>query len=590
MSEQRINPQNLNSLDVLQYLKERAKDKPSVFVQLYCYLNGRPLRYVDSKDPFRWRHFLIGPLDCLERNEVEMKARQVGASSLHIGKSLFLLTKYEHTSLIYTFPRDKQLRKFSQTRVDKMIDESPYFSKLCPPKDRNVYLKPIGTSLWHLVSAWETGLGEGTPADFLFFDEYDRMRDEVETAFSESISSSRFGFISRFSTPTLPTRGVARLYALSTRHRYYYTCEHCGERQFLTIDENLLLVDERKYKPHLEIVEDGAFQIVCRKCKRELNRMQKGVWIPEYKDRDIVGFHISQLNCPWISADEIMRKKLKYRSEQLFRNYVLGEPYVDNNAGISRGVLLQCIDPSRKLQFGGRGGCEVISVGIDWGSTNWVVVLGMQSDGKIVLLNFFWVEDTDEPLGQVREIATRIAPYNPDYIVGDMGYGKDRNAQMLHYFPNKFFACQYLEGGFLMQWNEKRRIVKANRTLSLQNVMMSFVERRIILPQLDSSIETLITHITNLAVVKDEDEETGTIVERVEHLGPADGAHALNYALLPLEEIRFHTESTGEVEFDFVTDYLQEGPFPQPGTIRGFEDLDQYWKERTSTELDFEVL
>ena len=573
------------NVDYKSYLEERAKDRVLVFAQLYRRLKGQKLSYYDTTNPRKWRHFLIQPMEDYAQDVVWMKGRQVGASEAHINFVLHFLVYHPYTNAIYTFPRDKQLRKFSQTRVDTALDESKFLSNLCPSKNRNVYLKPIGNSNWHLVSAWETNLGEGTPADLVCFDEYDRMKDEVETAFTESLSSSPYGLIRRFSTPTLPMRGVARLYSKSNMYHYYYTCEHCGEKQFLTFDDNVLLVDESKYRPYLEEVDDGAFIIACRKCKKELNRMQQGEWISEYSNKDIMGYYVSQINCPWISADEIVRKRLKYKSEQLFRNYVLGEPYVDSNTGIRREEIMQAIDPNLTMIGGGRGEFDTISVGIDWGNTNWVVVLGLRSDGRIQLINFFWVEDTSEPLGQVKEIANRISVYQPDYIICDVGYGKDRNAQMLHYFPNQTYACQYIVGGFLSRWNEKGHVVKTNRTLSLQNVMSFIRTKRIILPRFDDKLNVLIGHITNLAVVKQEDDETGEIVETVEHMGPADGAHALNYALLPLEQIQRKIESRGDFEFSFVED-PNANVFPANGTMKGWDDLDSYWRNKIDIDLD----
>ena len=36
--------------------------------------------------------------------------------------------------------------------------------------------------------------------------------------------------------------------------------------------------------------------------------MQKGEWVAAYPGRAIRGYHMSQLNAPWITADEIMKK------------------------------------------------------------------------------------------------------------------------------------------------------------------------------------------------------------------------------------------------------------------------------------------
>ena len=96
---------------------------------------------------------------------------------------------------------------------------------------RNVTRKPFNHSNLFLNSAWGKELGgEGTPADMLCLDEYDQMADGIEGAFIESLSSSPYKLIRRFSTPTLPGRGVSELFDTSDQHFYFYTCEHCGEK------------------------------------------------------------------------------------------------------------------------------------------------------------------------------------------------------------------------------------------------------------------------------------------------------------------------------------------------------------------------
>jgi len=570
-----------------EYLEARAEERASVFARYYRYLRGKKLSYTDTSNPHAFRPFLIAIMDDRHPDKVVKKSRQVGMSEAQINEVLWFVATHPYVNVVYTFPRDKQLRPFSQTRVDAAIDSSAYLSSLCPnnPKYRNVYQKRfLNHSNLFMVSAWESGLGEGTAADMVCFDEYDRMHEEVWTAFSESLSASAYNLMRRFSTPTIPSRGVAKIYAMSDQHRYFLKCEHCGEWQYLTFADNLLQVGEG-IQEHIQYVPEGTFIIACRKCKKELNRLQKGEWVPAYPNRDIRGYHISQLYCPWISADEIYRKRLRYASDQLFYNYVLGEEYSDTGALLTRSDFLNCVNPAIGPVLS-REGCVMVSVGVDWGRMNWVVVLGLLPNGRERVLNVFWVPDTPVALEQVKIIASRIAPYNPDIIVCDAGYGKDRNAELLSIFPGRTWSCEYAQKGYLATWKEGQYVVRVNRTLSLRQAILAFKKRMVEVWPMDEAMELLCSHLSNLTIIQEEDEETGEITEEVTNTGPDHLAHAFNYAHIALDAERFQIREGGGFDYRFMSEqeYTGEGPgvyVPDPFTIATMGDFAELWDELT---------
>src|SRR5690606_38244761 len=90
-------------------------------------------------------------------------------------------------------------------------------------------------------------------------------------------------------------------------------------------------------------IEDGTFIFVCAKCRKPLDRWYNGEWVAKYPNRkEIRGYHISQLNAVWISADDIKRRELRYTSRQLFYNYVIGEPYANEGLIITEDDILAC--------------------------------------------------------------------------------------------------------------------------------------------------------------------------------------------------------------------------------------------------------
>jgi len=570
------------------YLEARSQERASVFARYYRLLRGKKLSYTDWSNPFAFRPFLVKIMDDRHPDKVVKKARQIGMSEAQVNEVLWFVGVHPFVNAIYTFPRDKQLRPFSQTRVDAAINSSSYLSSLCPdnPKYRNVYQKRfLNNSNIFMVSAWESGLGEGTAADMVCFDEYDRMQEDVWTAFSEALSASTYRMMRRFSTPTVPARGVAKFYAMSDQHQYFLKCEHCGEWQTLSFEENVIQVKPNGVQEHIQYVEDGTFIIACKKCKQELNRMQKGEWVPAYSGRNVRGYHISQLYCPWISADDIYRKRLRYASDQLFYNYVLGMEYCEEGALLTRTDFLNCVNPEIGPTTS-RGECVMVSVGIDWGRTNWVVVLGLLPNGRERVLSAFWVNDTPVALEQVKIIAAKLAPYNPDIIVCDTGYGKDRNAELLSIFPGRVWGCEYADKGFLASWRDGQYVVRVNRTLSIRQAILAFKKRQVEVWRMDNVMETMCSHLESLTIVQEEDEETGEITESVASMGPDHLAHAFNYAHIALDSERFQIREGGGFDYRFMTEGEYTGeevrPFiPSPGEITTLGDFQLLWDELT---------
>ncbi|HUM43688.1 MAG TPA: phage terminase large subunit family protein [Fervidobacterium sp.] len=563
----------MSDISVRDFLEELAHERPSVFAQYYRRLKGKRLRYTNPHDLYAWRHFLVQPMDDFHSDKVIKKARQLGASECHLNEVFWFLTEHDYTNTIYTFPRGPKMREFSQTRVEPAIQESPYLDSLSPVRLRNVTRKPFNHSNLFLNSAWGKELGEGTPADMLCLDEYDQMADGIEGAFIESLSSSPYKLIRRFSTPTLPGRGVSELFDTSDQHFYFYTCEHCGEKQYLTKD-NLIQIKKDGVKEHLGLVEDGTFIIGCTKCKKELNRVQKGEWVAAYPGRAIRGYHMSQLNAPWITADEIMRSRFKLRSDQLWYNYVLGEPYYDAGALLSPVEFQRCENPLRSMSLS-RENCTMVSVGIDWGKVSWVTVLGMLPDGKVRLLNFFWETDTNVALESVNRIAARIQMFEPDIIICDTGYGQDRIPHLMDLFPGRVWGCQYSERGLIAKFNHQGFVVSANRTGSLKQVILAFKKGGVELPRHDEAMETLMNHLCALTILQEEDDR-GEFKEVVERMGPDHGAHSFNYANLGIEKEKMLYRVIGESDFSFL-DTGGGLSLPQDRQFKDMNELAQHW-------------
>lgn len=232
-----------------------------------------------------------------------------------------------------TFPREKQLTDFSTTRINEVMEESPRMKHLFGVPNQT-FLKKIGFSSFLLLrSAWESNLGEGIDADGVTFDEKDRMKEGIEVAFRESLSSSKYNLLREVSTPTLPGRGVDASFLHSDQMEWHIRCTKCGMWQTIEYPENVIQMMD--IPPGAKELPEGAFEYRCRKdkCRGDLDRVH-GQWIAKYPSRaNIRGYLIPQTICPWINATQLMQKKIDYKFQQLWENYssLPGFPVLTNN-------------------------------------------------------------------------------------------------------------------------------------------------------------------------------------------------------------------------------------------------------------------
>jgi hypothetical protein len=555
-------------LSIRDGLTEMAKKRASTWSMFNRTIKGNPYTFdvsglidklVDASTAterkrlmLRHRPFLVQPLNDPHPHKVYKKGRQVGVSELSVTEVLWFLDSHPNTKWIYTFPREKQLTDFSTTRITEAMGESPRMKHLFGVPNQT-FLKKVGASSFLLLrSAWESNLGEGVDADGVTFDEKDRMKEGIEVAFRESLSSSKYGLLREVSTPTLPGRGVDATFMHSDQQEWHVKCEKCGLWQPIEYPDNV--VQMMDVAPGAKELPPGAYEYRCRKerCRGSLDRVH-GYWVPKYPTRkNIRGYLIPQTICPWISATEMMQKKIDYKFQQFWENYVLAKTSIGENVLLSEQDFVDSV-AGHDLVFARSPDWAEISVGIDWGHLNWVVVIGKNAhNGRRYLLNLAVFEDDPrQELESVKGIDAFISPFQPDIIVADAGYGKDRNSYLLKRYPERLFACWYnpSEKGsrtFQPSWSDAFAKVLVDRTMTIKDTCRFVKDKELGLPKWDRSVQLLAKHFTNLAPMRIEEE--GEIYEVIEKTGDDHLVHALGYAKLGLDKL---DDSVSSFSFDF---------------------------------------
>lgn len=548
-----IQPMNTKRLEEM-FLRQYA----SLWAMKYKTIKNKPTTYV-SKNPFKHRPWQTAILDDKHPNKAIEKSRQLGMSEVGVTEVLHFLIMNLSTKAMYLFPRASQMMDFSKSRIKPVLQASQYFDDMIDKSFDSITTKRILDSWLFMRSGWDGGLGEGVDTDFLAIDEYDRMKEGVEIAFQEGLSSSKYGLMRRWSTPSIPGRGINNIMSQSDQMRYVWTCEHCGEKQFLTFDDNIIQVKPHGVNSSTLEVEDGTFIVGCKKCKKELNRMGTGIWVPQFPTiKEIRGYHISQMDAAWISADDIMRRKFKYSSKQLFYNYVVGEPFASEGLKVTEEDIRASIRLpkevlSRTNQYVG------IIAGIDWGATSYMAVLGLKANGAVDLLNLYSVTNEQlTPLKDVSFFCAILRAYQPNIVVADSGYGADKNSYGYTQFPAAWYSCYWTTSKdahsrtrFMDNWNENTREVTVDKTLAVQRVLHSVKGRLIGMFPWNEKIMMLSQHFKNTVIM--DEESDGLVYSKATRVGADHYVSALAYGLIGVNKLtNYNIKINNAMPIEFI--------------------------------------
>ena len=427
----------------------------------------------------------------------------------------------------------RQLDSFIQTRLDPVLHKG-YYSTILSPEGDSIKSKKLRNSFLIFRSANKASSVEGVDIDYLSLDEYDRIGKMAEDSAMESMSSSKFQLVRRWSTPTTPNWGVHDLYEHSDRKNYLHKCSACNHWNKMTYADyedggNLLCINPDGVHEDTREVEDGSYIYVCNKCGKPLDRWYNGEWVAERPNvTSMSGYLITQMSAVWISADDIKRKEFNAKTKQTFWNYVVGEPYQDLALALVDGdVMNHRRNYLERRMTSGRGNYVRITVGIDWGVNHSVLVMGQRSTGEVDIINTFSIKETagftDDIDRDVREMAERIRLYDPDLILADIGYNGNRIAQLNQHFRGIVYGVQVnpakSNGQVDAKWSDNDRRVNIDK-LTQNRIMLEKIKTGRIgfWKAQDDELNRFVDHWKNV-VIRDEEDDDGNITKIITRKG-----------------------------------------------------------------------
>lgn len=516
-------------------------------------------------------------------NKAVIKSRQLGLSELGIGEMIHFADTHSYAGVkcLYTFPTNRQMEEFVGTRLNPLL-ESGYYATLVDKSNDSLKKKKIRNSFVLFRSSSKGAAVEGIDIDYLSMDEYDRVAPSAEISATESMTSSQFHILRRWSTPTVPNYGIHALYDRSDQHVYMHRCDSCGFRQQMDYELNIECLDEDGVDVIARTVKDGTFRFICQKCKKPLDRWYNGEWVAAFPDRTLNGlgtrgYLITQMNFVGISADQLKRKELEAKSKQHFYNYVLGFPFQDVALAVQDGDIYDHMDPAVPEPMKSRGNYRFISVGIDWGNHHWITIRGMRDNGRIDLIRAFNVERARGVANieaDLEAVINQLVPYSPDIICADIGDSGNYVYKLQEFFGmGKVYGVKVnpnprSNGQIQPLWAETKGQVTVDKlTQNKRHISDMKMGRLGFYNQKDRDLQLYAQHWKNVVIRDEEDELTGDIYQIITNRGDDHYAQSSVYSMVGMDHLLepFIT-NTVENAFGYT---LVNNPTPQQTDIFG---------------------
>lgn len=376
------------------------------------------------------------------------KAAQVGFSTTAIIKSLWL-AKSRKMDLIYTLPTYSDVHDFVTSKVNRIIDQNPVLKEWTVDKD-TIEQKRVGDSVIYYRGTFSERAALMVSSDLNVHDEVDRSNLKVVDQYYSRLQHSKYGWQWLFSNPSAPDTGVDRLWNRSDQKHWFVPCPKCGHEQFLTM-ANILEKEKDEY------------YFGCVKCKTELNR-RKGRWIKRWKEvKDISGYWISLLMCPWVPANQIKLLE-RTKSPEFFDNFVLGVPHTGSGNSVSKDVILRNLTSEINRQEGR------IVIGVDPGIDIRYVVGNREG-----LFYYGSCKNYDE-------LDNLMKRWDKAIMVMDQGGDIIGSRQLRDKYKNRVFLAAYRtdrKDDNLFKWDDESGTVQIDRNNTIQLVIDELTDRRI---------------------------------------------------------------------------------------------------------------
>lgn len=382
--------------------------------------NGRPFEFTD-------RRFMRDFFNDTSPLQAFLKPPQIGATETEIVKSMWVAKKMKK-DIIYTLPTQSDVYDMGGGKVNRIVAQNPVLKEWVKDHD-TVEQKSIGDNIIYYRGTFSAKQAMMVASQLNIHDEVDASNPEVITQYETRLQGQSGGMRWYFSHPSLAGFGIDIYWQQSDMKEWYITCNECTHEQTLQWPESINR-EKKEYQ--------------CRRCGAGISdaKRSNGRW----KDKDgrvwagkvqgsyeFSGWHASQLMCPWITAEAILKAKDDpMKSEQYFFNYVLGLPYVSSENKIMPEVVLRNVVKTVNSQE------PTVVIGVDTGLPVHYVMANQ--DGFFFARKCPQVSVTYDPY---EELERHLLRFKNSIIVADQGGDLIGIRKLQAKYPGRVFLVYY---------------------------------------------------------------------------------------------------------------------------------------------------
>lgn len=463
---------------------------------------------------FERREYLWVPYHDDHPWQVTQKATQLGETIRAVLRAIYAMIVKGYRSVLYYFPNDNDIKRFSKGRAKPLITENPHIAKYITKTDE-VHLKQFGSCLLYLLGMGTALSVKSIPANAVFLDEFDEANqaafDQVLERLGGQMEDDNEIYVHLFSNPTLPDYGVTLEFESTDQKFYLLKCSSCGH--YNCLEDMWMDWTGGGGKPPLITLKDGRTIRACGKCGSELNPA-KGEWIakrPSVTDKR--GYHYTQLwsQTKWHRPSNILDKYYKAIEKgnlQIFVNQTIGYGYIEAENRLSiEEVLALCgsvgmASASRTPSY----------MGIDQGKGLHVVIGGKLPGRCAEITHICEYPDTKNAKGETvsawDEMDRLMKDFNVTRCVVDAkpeirnarAFAERHKGKVWLYWDNI-----HQKGGYA--WNEKEMNVSCNRTETLDASHAAIKEQKVVTPKNCRPVKEFAKHLHNVGRKLEEEEE-----------------------------------------------------------------------------------
>lgn len=501
--------------------KEIKELVPTLWVETHKIKNeaGLPIE-------FHNHYFMMDFYNDMSPLQVMLKAPQIGATVAEIIKS-FHCAKYQKWDIIYTLPTQGDVSDMAGGKINRIVAQNPILGEWVRDHD-TVEQKSIGESIIYYRGTYSNKQAMMVSSDLNIHDEVDASDAEVIQQYETRLQAKADGRRWYFSHPSLSGYGVDKPWQQSDKKEWFINCNHCGKEQQLKWPENIS-VEKRCY--------------VCQFCAQELSDESRrvGKWKPT-SSGIFSGYHVSQLMCPWITADKILTD-FETKDKQYFWNYVLGLPYVGSENKIDPSVVLKNVTDVINDQE------DRIIIGVDTGLPIHFTVLNKQ--GVFYYGKCKPATDTYDPYDTIESMLKR---WPKSIVVSDQGGDLIGIRKLQAKYPGRVFLCYYRRdksGKEMIKWHdgEEYGVVTVDRNRMIQITVEQLRDMGRI--RLNGSIDDWKEWASHWGNIYRTVKETPLGAEYIwERNGPDHFVHSTIYALVGLDKYGTSMATVVQPRFD----------------------------------------